>query len=235
MRAATIRYGERLALLPPSQRQEVLDEAKFAAVESALSHDPATAKTTKWKTAANRANTVVRKFFRERPRKPQNETDVLERIRKHSHAGEGDPESDAGELDLTVLAADDDDEDYVDDDDGLSDAEYDAIAQEEQALLDAYDSEGDAREQVEPTEEELNPLERAHDEDAEHFEMRRHLLSQASEPDRTVLQNWTRSATEVGQMIGMSGDAVRQRKTRLRRLIESEIARPEPLGPAADS
>jgi len=52
MRAATIHYGERLAMLPASQREEVLEEARFGAIEAALAYDSATAKTTKWKTAA---------------------------------------------------------------------------------------------------------------------------------------------------------------------------------------
>jgi hypothetical protein len=227
MRAATHRYGGRLALLPASQRQEVEEAARFGAIEAALLYDAAEAKTTKWKTAANRANTIVRKFFRELPQRPQNETDVLQRIRRKGNDGDADSEGDAGELDLTVLAADDDDDDEYD---GLSDEQYDALVREEDGLLAATAGEAEAaRDEVEPTEEELNPLLRASDEDAEHFEMRRRLLATAREPDRTILRHWTLPATETGQLLGLSGDAVRQRKTRLRRLIDKEIARPDPL------
>jgi hypothetical protein len=238
IRAATIHYGERLALLPRSQREEVLEGARFGAIEAALSYDPATAKTTKWKTAANRANTIVRRFFRELPRLPQTETDVFERVRRVGRGGgDADPEGDAGELDLTVLAADDDDDyDDFDEYDGLSAEEYDALVREDEELLATSGATENEPVEVEPTEDELNPLVRAVDEDAEHFEMRRLLLAKANEPDRTVLRFWTLPATDVGQMIGMSGDAVRQRKTRLRRLISAEIQRPDaPPAPEADA
>jgi len=233
MRAATMHYGERLALLPASERAEVLDDARFGAIEAALSFDPATAKTTKWKTAANRANTIVRRFFRELPRQPQKETDVLQRLRRGGRGGDdADTEGAAGDLDLTVLAVDDDDDDYPDADeyDGLSDEEYDAFVRgAEEQLLRATDAADDERAYVEPTDDALHPLVRAIDEDAEHFEMRRRLLVAVPEPDRTILRSWTLPATEVGSLVGLSGDAVRQRKARLRHVIDAEIARPEPL------
>ena len=77
--------------------------------------------------------------------------------------------------------------------------------------------------------EDVAPLARASDEDAEHFEMRRHLIKTATDPERTILQRWTESATEVGAALGLRGDAVRQRKTRLRKVIDAEIAKPGAL------
>jgi DNA-directed RNA polymerase specialized sigma24 family protein len=130
-----------------------------------------------------------------------------------------------------VLAADDDSDDSHDSDDydGLSDEEYEAFVREEEELLATAGAGEGESEQVGPTEDELNQVVRAVDEDAEHFEMRRHLLASADEPDRTVLRYWTFAATEVSQMVGISGDAVRQRKTRLRRLIDAELGRPGQL------
>src|SRR2546422_3089919 len=76
--------------------------------------------------------------------------------------------------------------------------------------------------------EDVAPLARASDEDAEHFEMRRHLIKTATDPEWTILQRWTESATEVGAALGLRGDAVRH-KTRLRKVIDAEIAKPGAL------
>jgi len=165
----------------------------------------------------------VRKYLRELPRQPQNETDVLQRIRR-AVGHEDDPEGDAGELDLTVLAVEDDD-------DGDYDS-HDLTEEESQAEVDQWlatlgPDEGEQADAL--VGEDVAPLARASDEDAEHFEMRRHLIKAATDPERTILQRWTESATEVGAALGLRGDAVRQRKTRLRKVIDAEIAKPGAL------
>jgi hypothetical protein len=228
--AATRPYAAALRNLSPRERSDVLEEAEAEAIIAALEYDPNTARTTKWKTAANRANTIVRKYFRDLPRRPQNETDVLEGVRSRIR-GDEDPEGDSGELDLTVLAVEDDD-----DNDGeyeahdLTDQEYEAEREQWIASLGVEDSLDEDASGVQ-----IEPLDRGEDEDAEHFEMRRHLISTAVDPDRTILQRWTGPAAVVGHGLGLSGDAVRQRKTRLRKIIDAEIAKPGPLHLATDS
>jgi hypothetical protein len=219
---ATRYFSAALAGLSQAQRAEVLEEAQAEAIIAALEYDLSTARTTKWKTAANRANTIVRKYLRELPRQPQNETDVLQRIRG-AVGYDDDPEGDAGELDLTVLAVEDDDDGDYD--------PHDLTEQELQAEVDqGLATFGpDEDEQTEAVGEEIAPFARGADEDAEHFEMRRHLLKTATDPERTILERWTQPATEVGAALGLSGAAVRQRKTRLRKVIDAEIAKPGPL------
>jgi hypothetical protein len=227
--AATRPYAAALRNLSPRERSDVLEEAEAEAIIAALEYDLSTARTTKWKTAANRANTIVRKYFRDLPRRPQNETDVLERVRSKIGSDE-DPEGDAGELDLTVLAVEDDDDDGEYEAHDLTDGEYEAERGQWIASLGVEDlpEEGAAGVQIEP-------IDRGDDEDAEHFEMRRHLIPTAVDPDRTILQRWTEPAAVIGHGLGLSGDAVRQRKTRLRKIIDAEIAKPGPLHPATES
>ena len=226
--AAARPYAAALRNLSPRERADVLEEAEAEAIIAALEYDPSTARTTKWKTAANRANTIVRKYFRELPRRPQNETDVLERVRR-TMGGDDDPEADAGELDLTVLAVEDDDDGEYEAHD-LTDEEYAAEREQWIASLGVEDSPDD-----DASDSQIEPIDRGDDEDAEHFEMRRHLISSAVDPDRTILQRWTELAAVVGHGLGLSGDAVRQRKTRLRKVIYAEIAKPGPLHAAMDS
>jgi hypothetical protein len=219
--AATRFFGETLALLPSTTRREILDEVRFGAIEAALAYDAATAKTTKWKTAANRANTIVRRRLRELPREALTETDVFTEIRRE-HPGVTP--------DLTLVMAN-----TGDDDDRWE------LSPEEERMLDEADTEEEALRREfggeeddpdapidDPTEADRDPLLRADDEDAEHFEMRRLLMNESAEPDRTILRRWTHSAPEIAALVDLSPDAVRQRKTRLRRRIEAELSPPAP-------